>query len=79
MHSQCIQVSSLKSISVPNVRVFFHIYTARQSATLKKKFESDGLCGNMNMDASLLLHIEIEILLQEYLLYNDAWIHIGLL
>ena len=33
----------------------------------------------MNMDASLLLHIEIEILLQEYLLYNDAWIHVGLL
>ena len=36
MDSQCIQASSSKSISVPNVREGFHIYTARQSATLTK-------------------------------------------
>ena len=36
MDLQCIQASSLKSISVPNVRGDFHIYTARQSATLTK-------------------------------------------
>ena len=34
MDSQCIQASS--SISVPNVRRDFHIYFARQSATLTK-------------------------------------------
>ena len=36
MDSQCIQVSSSKSISVPNVRIDSHIYIARESASLKK-------------------------------------------
>ena len=36
MDSQCIQVSSSKSISVPNVRGDFDIYIAKQSATLTK-------------------------------------------
>ena len=36
MESQCILASSLKSISVPNVRKDFHIYNDKQSATLTK-------------------------------------------
>ena len=36
MDLQCIQASSSKSISVPNVRGEFHIYTASQSASLTK-------------------------------------------
>ena len=38
MDSQCIQASSLKSISVPNIRGDFHIHIAVQNATLTKCF-----------------------------------------
>ena len=34
--SQYIQASSLKSISVPNVKGVFHIHTSRQNATFTK-------------------------------------------
>ena len=36
MDSQCIDATSFKRISVPNVMGDFHIYTARESATLTK-------------------------------------------
>ena len=36
MDSKCIEASSSKSISFLNVRGGFHIYDARQKATLKK-------------------------------------------
>ena len=46
MDSQCMQASSLKSISAPNVRRDFHIY-------IWQKCQNDVLCLNMNMDVSL--------------------------
>ena len=36
MDSQCLQATSLKSISVSNVKGEFHIYIAKQSAPLTK-------------------------------------------
>ena len=66
----CIQASSLKSISVPNVRGDFHIYTAMQSATLTK---TSKWCFVWQYEYGCLpFHIEIWIILQKYLLYNDC-------
>ena len=68
MASQWIQASSSKIISIPNVRKDFHIYLARQSATLAKMLK---WCFVWQYEYGYLpLHIEIQILLQKYLFYN---------
>ena len=75
--SQCIQVNSLKSISFPDIRGDFHIYTARESATLTKKCQNDVLCGNMNMYVSP--HILKLKFYKNTCSAMTAWIHAGLL
>ena len=67
MDFQCIQASSSKSISLPNVRTDFHIYIARQSATLTKMFK----CFAWQYEYQCL-PLHIEILLQKFLFYNDC-------
>ena len=51
MDSQCLQATSSKNISAPNVRTEFPIYTARQTV-LWQKCQNDVLCGNVNKDVS---------------------------
>ena len=51
MESQCIQVSSLKSISFPNV-MRDSIFTLPGKVPLWQNCQNDVLCGNMNMDIS---------------------------
>ena len=76
MDSQCIQVSSSKSISVPNVRGDFDIYIAKQSATLRKS-QNGVLCDNMNMDVSAyILKFKFFKTIRSA---TTVWIHVGLL
>ena len=76
MDSQCIQVNSSKSISVPNVRGDFDIYMAKQSATLTKS-QNGVLCDNMNMDVSAYI-LKFK-LLKTIRSATTVWIHVGLL
>ena len=70
MDSQSIQTTSSKSISVLNVRTDFPIYIAKQSGTLTKMLK---WCFAWQCEYGCLpLHIEIQILLQKYLFYNDC-------
>ena len=67
MDFQCIQASSSKSISLPNVRRDFHISIARQSVTLTKMFK----CFVWQYEYQCL-PLHIEILVHKYLFYSDC-------
>ena len=71
-----MQASTLKSISVENVMGDFHIYTARQSATLTK-MSNDVLCGNMNMDVSPYI-LKFKFFFKDTCSTITAWIYAGL-
>ena len=74
MDSQCIQVNSSKSISVPNVRGDFDIYIAKQSATSRKS-QNGVLCDNMNMDVSAyILKFKFFKTIRSAM---TVWIHVG--
>ena len=72
-----MQASSSKGISVSNVNGDFHIYTARQNATLAK-CQNDVLCGNMNMDVSPYM-LKFNLFLKNTCSAMAAWIHVSLL
>ena len=73
--SRCIQVT--KSIFVPNVRRDFHIYIARQSATLANS-QKHVSCGNMNMDISPYI-LKFKFFFKDTCSTMTVWIHVGLL
>ena len=76
MYSQYIQTNSSKDISVPNVWGYFHIYIARESATLTKTsrwcFNINMMRGNINIDVSphiLNLNSSSKILVLQWLFW----------
>ena len=73
----CIQASSLKSISVPNVRGDFQ-FTLPCKVPLWQKRQNDVLCGSMNMDVSPSI-LKFELFFKNICSTMTAWIHVGLL
>ena len=78
MDSQYIQASFSKSIFHPNIWGDFHIYPARQSATLTKKCQNDVLCSNKDMDVSPCI-LKFKFFCKDICSTMTAWIHVGLL
>ena len=73
----CIQASSLKSISVLNVRGDFHIYTAMQSATLTKMSK---WCFVWQYEYGCLPFVlKFKLFFKNICSTMTAWIHVGLL
>ena len=68
-------ILATKCISVPNFRGDFHVYIARQRATLTKS-QNDVLAGNLNISTSIL---KLKFFFKHTCSTMTAWIHVCLL